>query len=147
MPLPTLRLPTASTSCLEFLGLTVSGEAMGTSAPGSPFFLASAGGAAGCGGGGSGAGAALGSCAAGCPCPDESCDCASAIPEQSSAASSAPKSFGNVGCMILPHSIPGFVRQTLKPGDHFRPGHRKQTLEPEYTPTLPGWVRYLFAIR
>src|SRR5216684_3776386 len=100
MPLPTLRLPTASTSCLEFLGLTVSGEAIGTSEPGSPFFLASAGGAAGCGGGGSGAGAALGSCAVGCP--DESCDCASATPQQSSAASSAPKSFGEVGCMNLP---------------------------------------------
>src|SRR5712675_2989154 len=117
MPLPTLRLPTASTSCLEFLGLTVSGEAIGTSEPGSPFFLASAGGAAGCGGGGSGAGAALGSCAgdcgAGCPCPpDESCDCASAIPEQSSVASSAPKSFGKVGCIILPHSSSGFASTT-----------------------------------
>src|SRR5229473_5837627 len=102
MPLPTLRLPTASTSCLEFLGLTVSGEAIGTSEPGSPFFLASAGGAAGCGGGGSGAGAALGSCAVDCRagCPEESCGCARANPEQSSAASSAPKSFGEVGCMI-----------------------------------------------
>src|ERR1700719_5026450 len=124
MPLPTLRLPTASTSCLEFLGLTVSGEAIGTSEPGSPFFLASAGGATGCGGGGSGAGATLGSCGVGC-WPDESCDCASATPEHSSAASSAPKSFGKVGCMILPHSSSGFAIQTLKPGDHFRPGHGK----------------------
>src|SRR6267154_2458855 len=125
MPLPTLRLPTASTSCLEF--------------------LASAGGAAGCGGGGSGAGAALGSCAVGCP--DESCDCASATPQQSSAASSAPKNFAEVGCIICLILAQGWQVQTLKPGSHFRPGHRKQTLEPEYTPTLRGWVRYLFAIR
>src|SRR6266436_4989247 len=116
MPLPTPRLPTASTSCLEFLGLTVSGEAMGVSEPGSPFFLASGGGGAGCGGGGSGVGAAFGSCGVDCgddacvegfcgvawPWPEESCDCARATPEKSSAARSAAKSFGEVGCMILP---------------------------------------------
>src|SRR6266853_4655516 len=118
MPLPTPRLPTASTSCLEFLGWTVSGDAMGVSEPGSPFFLASGGGGVGCGGGGSGAGAAFGSCGVDCGAcvcaegfcgvawPAESCDCARATPEKSSAARRAPKSFGEVGCMIcLPRPV------------------------------------------
>src|SRR5262245_29731781 len=52
MPLPTLRLPMASTSSLEFLGLTLSGDWMGAFDPGSFLAFGSAGGAAGCCGAG-----------------------------------------------------------------------------------------------
>src|SRR5436190_9921956 len=107
MPLPTPRLPMASTSCLEFLGVTVSGEVMGASEPGCPFFLSVCDGLAFGSVGGIVGGVGGGACVpvwfggGGVAWPAGSCDWASATPEKSSAAKSALKSFGEVGCMIL----------------------------------------------
>src|SRR5579863_3917611 len=97
MPLPTLRLPMASTSSLEFLGVTVSGEAMGACWPGCGLVLS--------GGGGGGCcwdGALMSGCWPLGDWPAGSWDCARAAPEKSSAVRMAPSSLGELGCMSLP---------------------------------------------
>src|SRR5215467_1757205 len=81
----------ASTSSLEFLGSTLSGELMGVSCPGCFLAFLSGGGGAGCCGVGL---LMLGDCSCPVDWPEGSCDCAAAAPARRSAAATAVKKRG-----------------------------------------------------
>src|SRR5258708_39777346 len=87
----------ASTSSLEFLGVTVSGEAMGACWPGWGLVLSGGGGAGCCW-----VGALMSGCWPDGDWPEGSWDWAKAAREKSSAGRMGPRSLAELGCMSMP---------------------------------------------